>query len=252
MHRRHRWAYVWGAALALMGTLVSAQTQPAWPDQTTSSFPWGAPPFEPQAHWAAPGLVRFAMTIAPGQALAQEALHLTASPGWEVLPVVWPPSEPGPVGQPVWRTSFNVWVQLKPTRPTLAPAELVVQFQGCAEDGVCHPPEHRQLALGAMPAEAPTLVVLSAPWCGLRCDRQAQRVDRLVTRGALPGWHVVKVSAPAGDASDAFLHGYGVPGVPALRWYAPGEPVGEHGGHTLLGERSEAAIRAALTSPSAP
>lgn len=243
-------------SLSLVGCLMAApalaQTSSAWLGADRApGFPWGAAPFEPHVQWAAPGLVRLSMTIAPGQALEEEALHVQASPGWKVLETVWPTPEVGPVGQPVWRHSFDTWIQVQATQASPQPLTLDVQFQGCATEGVCHPPGKRQLSLGVEADRRPTLVVLSAPWCG-PCKEQDQRMTEMEQQGRLRGWQVVRLSAPDGEAGGRFLQEYGVPGVPALRWYAPGEPVGRQGGHTLLGEQSKAAILAALKGPSAP
>lgn len=243
------WIGGWASViLGLLGGTAVGQTVSAWPTPTPT-VSWGQGPFEPTLDWVAPGLARFSMTIAPGQALDEEALRLQASSGWQIRPVSWPSTEAGPAGQPVWRHSFAAWIQIQPTQALPPPLTLTVRFQGCANDGVCHPPEQRQLHPGETPEQQATLVVLSAPWCG-PCQAQDQRVDEMAQQGRLQGWRVVHVEAPAGDTAGAFLKEFGVPGLPALRWFAPGEVVSRSGGHTLLGERSKAAIGAALKAPS--
>ncbi|MDE2344686.1 MAG: sulfite exporter TauE/SafE family protein, partial [Betaproteobacteria bacterium] len=95
--------------------------------------------------------------IAPGYKLYRRSLHVTVAGGdAQLAPVVLPP------GLIVHDDNFNEDVEIYHGRlrvplalsPAAAGALLKVQYQGCAEAGLCYPPQTQQLTLAAAVSSA--------------------------------------------------------------------------------------------------
>ncbi|MCU0835369.1 MAG: protein-disulfide reductase DsbD [Chromatiaceae bacterium] len=131
--------------------------------------------FQLSSELTGPNEVRLVWDIAPGTYLYQEKIALRLEDGTQialgeyVLPeaVIKPDSvrPDGTVGDTaVYNNRIDLRVPLLRPSPEATTATLVVDFQGCAEIGICYPPMTQRIAL-ALPAttEVSALPVVSAP-----------------------------------------------------------------------------------------
>jgi thiol:disulfide interchange protein DsbD len=146
-----RFGFLSGAALALCALLLAAQAQTPWPKKPgaeVSMLPadqafrlLGA-----ERHGEA---LTVSWDIAPGYYLYRQRLHF--EPANALLPEL-------PQGQPYHDEHFGdveiyrgiLQARLR-TRGPAQPRQLRVSYQGCADAGVCYPPQTRTLDLAAQP-----------------------------------------------------------------------------------------------------
>lgn len=139
----------------------------------------------------APDRLRLSWTIAPGTYLYAERIRISvADQGVEIGSLQRPPGivkadgvrPDGTVGPvEIYEGVLEFEVPLLRSDPGLTEARLVVSYQGCAEVGICYPPQTREVrvALGEVPVQRAS-VLTSTPE-----PRPASGSENPQTRGAL-------------------------------------------------------------------
>lgn len=230
---------------------MSFLTLPSWAhnqmgsSSAFSTYQWGNVAFRPSLEWASGQTLNVHFSIAPGQILYRHSLSVQASQGWTISKVQWPLGETGPRGHTVFKTGLVGTLNVQPKDPSL-PLVLQLNYQGCSETGVCHPPQQQQIKV--QPSGRPMLVFLTAPWCGPCQQLKAQLKQVPVqTWAKTHGAQWVEVQVPDDAAGMKMLQRYGVLGIPALRWYPQGK-VSSAGTPTLLGAPAQSLIEAWFSS----
>ena len=117
------------------------------------------------------GQVRLAWQIAPGTYLYQDKLKAAVEGGGAtLLPLTLPPPKikhdtirpDGEFGDvAVYVESFEVVGQLQRSGPAASEITIVADYQGCAERGICYPPQKTRVKL-QLPAIAPGAVLMAS------------------------------------------------------------------------------------------
>ncbi len=148
--------------LAALLASVSQEGQPEIPDVDTAFV------FESQQ--ISPDRLQLGWTIAPGTYLYAEQVKVAvADQGVEIGSIQRPPGVIRPKGvRPdgslgpveIYEGQIEIEVSLVRSDPRLTEARLSVNYQGCAEVGICYPPQTREIrvALGELPVSSQTAV----------------------------------------------------------------------------------------------
>ena len=157
MHTRsqHSWSAPWRAWLFVAAMLLALGAAHA-----ADGFLEAGQAFRLQVEPGAAGTVVLRWTIAPGYYLYRDRLTVSAAAGGPVGKIVRPPGvrkdDPNFGAVDIYHDAVRV--EVDPGAATT----LAVRWQGCAEQGVCYPPQQRTIRLDSA-AAPPAAAAVSHP-----------------------------------------------------------------------------------------
>ncbi|SDY46791.1 thiol:disulfide interchange protein DsbD [Allochromatium warmingii] len=153
-----RWVWLWLLGLASVG-IGSAQATGGLLNANADALPEVADAFRVQASVIAPDRAQLTWQLAPGTFLYADLLQITlnddAAPvqlgalerptGTLKRDAVRPDGSIGDIE--IYHESFEIGVPLVRADPAATVVTLTVSYQGCADIGICYPPQTQQLTL---------------------------------------------------------------------------------------------------------